>query len=337
MMRVGVIGAGFMSHFHARALQSLGHEIVMATDCDQKRAAAFAASYGCAWTADRAKLLEQPVDLVTIAVPNHAHFEVALDAVRAGHAVLCEKPMTRSAEHSRELVAVARSSGKPFFVGYMKRAHPTVQRYREFAGRIGQPRSGLVRVFHPCAAADRDAIVKAITEAPDRPHDGVFVNSGSHMLDLLLHTAGPVKRVMAARTQHLPGCRQADVSTHAMLEMENGATVMVECGWLPLSGVGRRENGWDEVLELRGDEGLARLFTTWWSRPESEVPVAELWHEPTKTRESYNAGSVDYFVREYELIEQALAGKTVPLATVEEACRVDELIEGVFKTAGVAP
>lgn len=110
---------------------------------------------------------------------------------------------------------------------------------------------------------------------------------------------------------------------------------MVECGWLPLSGVGRREDGWDEVFELRGEDGLAKLYTTWWSRPEEERPVAELWYEPTKTRESFNAGFVDYFTGEYELIEKGLTGQQVPLATAEEACKVDELIEGVFEAAKV--
>jgi len=334
-MRVALIGTGFISHFHARALQASNNELVMISDKDQKRAADFAEQYGCAKTSDNAELLAQKVDLVVVCVANYQHFEVAGEVIAAGHAVLCEKPMTRWAEHSRKLVEMAEANGKPFFVDYMKRAHPTVQQYKEFVTRIGQPRSGLVRVFHPCMPSDRENIVKAYQQAPDQPMDGVFVNSGSHMLDLLLYMAGPVKRVMAARMQYLPDCPKADISAHALLEMESGATVIVECGWLPLSGVGRRENGWDEVLELRGDEGLAKLYTTWWARPESEVPIAELWHEPSKTREEANLGSVDYFARQYELIEKALAGESVPLATVEDACRVDELIENIFDAAGV--
>jgi len=334
-MRIALIGTGFMSHFHARALRSLGHELVMVADVDGQRVSEFAGTYDCAWTTDNSELLAKKVDLVVVCVQNHNHFAVAGQAVSAGHAVLCEKPMTRSAEHSRKLVEMVKAKGRPFFIGYMKRTHPTVQRYREFVGRIGQPRSGLIRVFHPCMQSDRDNLIKAVAELPDQPRDGVLVNSGSHMLDLLLYMAGPVKRVMSARMQYMPDCPKVDISAHAMLEMESGATVMVECGWLPLSGVGRRENGWDEVLELRGDEGLAKLYTTWWARPESEVPVAELWHEPGRTREQYNAGSVDNFVRQYELIEQALAGASVPLATAEDGCRADELIEDIFNAAGV--
>jgi predicted dehydrogenase len=307
----------------------------MVADQDGQRAGEFGRTYGCSFTADNAELLGRKLDLVTVCVQNPNHFEVASEVVAAGHAVLCEKPMTRSAEHSRKLVEQVKAKGKPFFVGYMKRAHPTVQRYRELVGRIGRPRSGLVRVFHPCMQTDRENLIKVYKQAPDKPLDGVFVNSCSHMLDLLLYMAGPVKRIMSARMQYLPECPAADVSAHAMLEMENGATVMVECGWLPLSGVGRRENGWDEVLEFRGDEGLAKLFTCWWARPESEVPVAELWHEPSKTREECNLGSVDYFNSQYELIEQALGGKSVPLATVEDGCRVDELIDGIFDAAGI--
>ncbi|MCD9026170.1 Gfo/Idh/MocA family protein [Cohnella silvisoli] len=335
-MKVNIVGAGNIAEYHARSIKALGHELGLVADFNEKSAQALADKYGCRWTTSTDSLLSEQADLVTVAVPNAYHYDVAAAAVKAGHAVLCEKPMTRSSENSRQLVELVKQTGRPFFVGYMKRLHPTVQKFADYSSRIGQMRSGLVRVYHPMPDASWPMIANHLALSPGSPMDGVFVNSGSHMLDLLLQFAGPVKKVLAARMQYHDGCYpKVDKMAHALLEMENGATVTVECGWLSLFGVGRRENGWDELIELRGDEGLATLHTTWWERPQFESPVAELWDESLKAKESFNAGMVDNFQEEYRLIEKALSGESVPLATVEEAFAVDQLIDDIFAAAGI--
>ncbi|MFC5402147.1 Gfo/Idh/MocA family protein [Cohnella soli] len=335
-MKVNIIGAGNIADYHARSIKALGYQLGIVADENENSAKRFAEKYGCRWTTDAALLLSEKSDLVTVAVPNAYHFDVATAAVKAGHAVLCEKPMTRSAEHSKQLAELVRQTEKPFFVGYMKRVHPTVRKFEEYAARIGNMRSGLVRVYHPTPQDSWTFVRDRLAQFPDAPMDGVFVNAGSHMLDLLLRFAGPVKKVLAARMQYQEGCcPKVDQMTHALLEMENGATVTVECGWLPLFGVGKRENGWDELLELRGDSGLGTLHTTFWERPQYESPVAELWDESLKTKESYNAGMVDNFEEEYRLIKMALSGEKVPLATADEALAVDRLIDDIFAAASI--
>lgn len=335
-MKVNLIGAGNIAEYHARSIKALGYELGIIADFNEKAAKALAEKYGSRWTTSTDSLLSEQADLVTVAVPNAYHFVVASAALSSGHAVLCEKPMTRSADHSKRLVELVKQTGCPFFVGYMKRMHPTVQKFADFSSRIGQMRSGLVRVYHPMPRESWPMITEQLAKFPSTPMDGVFVNSGSHMLDLLLKFAGPVKKVMAARMQYEDGCYpKADKIAHALLEMENGATIVVECGWLPLSGVGKRENGWDELLELRGESGLATLHTTWWERPQFESPVAELWDESIKSKESYIGGMIDNFQEEYRWIEKALAGENTPLASAEEAYAVDRLIDDIFEAAGV--
>jgi predicted dehydrogenase len=301
-------------------------------DINQQLAADFATANGTK-AVDVAELLKTKLDLVTIAVPNANHYAVSKDALAAGHAILCEKPLTRSAEQSRELTQRVAKSGKPFFVGYMKRSHPTMRKFAEFAKQIGTPRSGLVRVYHPFPTTAWQNVARGVADKPGQPRDGALTNAGSHQLDLLLQAAGPVKKVLGARLQYRPGCPFVDTAAHALVEMQSGATITIECGWLPLSGVGFRENGWDEVLELRGDDGLARLFTTWWDRPDTEAPIADLWQETTRTRESFNAGAVDWWTSQYQMLAQALAGETTPLCTAAEATAVDELIDEIHAVA----
>jgi len=337
-MKVNVIGAGNIADYHGRSIKALGHELGVVADFNEEAARRFADKYGCRWTTDTDALLSEQADLVTVAVPNAYHYDVATAAVKAGFAVLCEKPMTRSADHSRQLVELVESQSRPFFVGYMKRMHPTVQKFGQMRERIGRMRSGIVRVYHPMPGESWPMLTEHLRLHPEAPLDGVFVNSGSHMLDLLLRFAGPVRRVLSARMQYEEGCYpKVDKMAHALLEMENGASVVVECGWLPLFGVGKRENGWDELIELRGETGLATLHTTWWERPQFESPIAELWDETKKTKESFNAGMVDNFQEEYRWIEKALQGESTPLATAQEAYEVDRLIDDIFAAAGILP
>lgn len=335
-MKINIIGAGNIAEYHGRSIKALGHEIGVVADFNEQSARNFAEKYGCRWTTDTDQLLSEQADLVTVAVSNAFHFNVASSAVKAGHAVLCEKPMTRSAIHSAQLVELVKKQGKPFFVGYMKRMHPTVQKYKQMVERIGVMRSGTVRVYHPMPSSSWPMISGHLSQHPDAPMDGVFVNSGSHLLDLMLQFAGPVKKVLAARMQYEDACYpKVDKMAHALLEMENGSTINLECGWLPLFGVGKRENGWDELIELRGENGLATLHTTWWERPQYESPIAELWDESLRTKESYNAGMIDNFQEEYRWIERALQGEQTPLATVDEAYAVDRLIDDIFTAAGI--
>lgn len=331
-MRIGIIGAGYITRLHAKAIKAAGYELAIIADVDAARAQALASEVGAKGTGSTDELLREKLDLVTIAVPNAYHYDVAKHVLKSGHAILCEKPLTRSAQQSEELVELSRKSGRPFFVGYMKRSHPAIIKYVQMAKRIGTPRSGLVRVYHPFTYWD--GVAKGIKEKPSAPRDGALTNAGSHYLDLLLHAAGPVKRVLGARLQYREGCQGVDTSAHALVEMESGATVTIECGWLPLTGVGPRDNGWDELLELRGDEGHARLVGNWWDRSDSDPSVADLWHEPTKTRETYNPGPVDYFMTEYQMIARALQGESTPLCTPAQATAVDALIDDIYARSG---
>ncbi len=54
---------------------------------------------------------------------------------------------------------------------------------------------------------------------------------------------------------------------------------------------------------------------------------------PTHEHTTFNAGSVNYYEEQFRYIEQALAGQAAPLATAEDACRVDEVINAIFDAA----
>jgi predicted dehydrogenase len=98
-VRIGVIGAGFVSHIHARSyarLTDLGIDLVAAAAVPQSQAEELAMEFGIPSVyEDYRKVLERDdVDIVDICVPNFLHECFVLDAAAAGKHIVCEKPLT---------------------------------------------------------------------------------------------------------------------------------------------------------------------------------------------------------------------------------------------------
>ena len=88
-----------------------------------------------------ALLLDSEIDAVYIPLPNHLHRPWALNALKAGKHVLCEKPLACNAKEAREMVAAARDTGRLLMEAFMYRFHPRSRRIKQMVaeGSIGTP------------------------------------------------------------------------------------------------------------------------------------------------------------------------------------------------------
>ena len=95
--------------------------------------------------ADYQKLLDRnDIDAVTIVTPDHWHSKIAIDAMRAGKDVYCEKPLTLTIEESKQVRRVAEATGRVFQVGTQQRTEYEQRFLRAIAlarlGRLGEVR-----------------------------------------------------------------------------------------------------------------------------------------------------------------------------------------------------
>lgn len=72
---------------------------------------------------DYQAILDDPkIDLVTIVTPDHWHSKIAIEAMRAGKDVYCEKPMTLTIDEGKRICQVAKETGRIFQVGTQQRS-----------------------------------------------------------------------------------------------------------------------------------------------------------------------------------------------------------------------
>jgi predicted dehydrogenase len=94
--------------------------------------------------ADFRELLDKEpgIDAVTVSTPDHTHAVIALEAMRRGKHVFCQKPLTRTLEECRKLVDVARETGVATQMGNQGHAMDDTRKIREWleAGLIGEVR-----------------------------------------------------------------------------------------------------------------------------------------------------------------------------------------------------
>src|SRR5258708_6707546 len=112
-LRVGVIGAGGrMGDLLNAADKAANYQIAAVSDVyGPRRDAIKERSKGTATThLDYRELLEQKLDAVIIAAPDHWHVRMAAAAIAAGKDVYLEKPVTHTLEEGATLTKAVRSS-----------------------------------------------------------------------------------------------------------------------------------------------------------------------------------------------------------------------------------
>lgn len=146
MLKVGVIGAGHIGRTHSTVYRGDPlAEYVAVCDVVPEKAEAFAREFGVrAYTSVEEMLRRESLDLVSVTTAGTEnggdHYAPALQAIRAGKAVLCEKPLSNEIGRARELVAAARERGTYLGVNLNHRFTPVAARGKKYVddGALGE-------------------------------------------------------------------------------------------------------------------------------------------------------------------------------------------------------
>lgn len=292
-LRVGLIGCGSRGGRHAQVITELrdaGEPVDLVAVCDayQPHLERFAAKYSAKPYNKSRDLANAPdIDGVFIATPDRVHVYNALEAVRAGKDIYCEKPLTHWAQFDRlkELVKTVREHKAIVQVGAQPTSDPVWVRAQEMIkeGAIGKPVHAQTGYFRkgdwgeagmviddpkaqPGPSLDWEAFE---ADAPKRPFSPsrffqwrLFMDySGGPITDLYPHAVTRVikalgvgfpKRVVAVGGRYFyeRGGRNVPDTCDLLIEYPGGPTIAV-------LGTIANDTGVDTVI--RGTEGTFTL------------------------------------------------------------------------------
>ena len=143
MVHVGIIGCGKIAQVrHLPEYFSNGNvKIIGITDINEERAKALAEKYACkAYKTREEMLADTAIDAVSVCTANHTHAEIAIEALRAGKHVLCEKPMAVTLEECERMVSEAKAHDRFLMIGQNQRLAKAHVKARELVknGTLGK-------------------------------------------------------------------------------------------------------------------------------------------------------------------------------------------------------
>jgi predicted dehydrogenase len=350
-IKIAIIGAGGMAAYHATGFRQAGAEIVALADVNQPAAEKAAAKHGIPRVfGDVAEMLKAvpELDAVSIIVPNKFHAPLALQALKAGKHVFCEKPPALSAREMLALKTAAAKAKRTLMFNFNNRARP------ESYAMMDYIQQGAVGTINTCQA-------KWIRRAGIPGFGGWFTTkalSGGgplidllHMIDLGMHFMGyPEPAHILARTykDHIDnkafkgpwgipdvakGTTDVEAAAHGFVTFKTGQALSFQVSWAELNQreevsvtfQGTKAGGL--VRRLFGTDGLdataldaCQLYSVENGRHVNRDIIVPADETMGRVRSAVN------FIR-------VLEGTEKPLNTPDQALSLMKVIDGAYKSA----
>jgi predicted dehydrogenase len=338
-LRCGVIGAGASGIEHLNSLLHCPRATAVAlAEIHPQRAKDATDRFKIPRSyADYHELLDQPdIDAVTIAVPNHLHARIALDALQARKHVLVEKPMALDPKEAEKIVDTAKRMKRTLMVGHSLRFNRHTQ-----AARSLFERGDLGEIYHArCFWLKRSGIPRIGSWYTQKQFagGGSLFDLGAEILDACLHLLGEFEvRTVSAQSYAKFGSRglgevdwgksdidpkrpfDVDDGTVALLRLKSGRTISLECSWAGHHAPDAREQG----IDLLGTSAGLSLYPARLFRPGAngfETIALSLVGTP------YTEERIHHFA-------SCALDNRKPLVAPEQSLKLQELLEAITSSA----
>ena len=174
--------------------------------------------------------LEDGIEAVAIVTPNHVHYLAALEFLKRGIHVICDKPLTSTLADANKLVSAAEESDALFVLTHNYTGYPMVRQAREM---IAANELGNIRVVQVEYAQDWLTEQQSFKQAEWRTDParsgagGCTGDIGTHAFNLTCFITGLEVESIAADIQAFVDGRQIDDNAHVMMRFNGGARGML--------------------------------------------------------------------------------------------------------------
>ncbi|MDP6443035.1 MAG: Gfo/Idh/MocA family oxidoreductase [Pirellulaceae bacterium] len=292
-LNMALVGGGqgsFIGRVHATAavLDNRAALVAGALSSNPERAKASAPDYDIAdnraygsyreMLEKEAQLPEgERIDFVSVATPNHTHFEIAKAAVDAGFNVICDKPMTFDLEQAETLAAAVDDSPVVFALTHNYTGYPLVRQAREMIlngelGEIQAIRACYIQGWLRTRLESDDQKQAAWRTDPSRSGAaGCFGDIATHAYNLGRYMTGLLPDAVSCHLKTFEAGRELDDYGTAVIRYQNGALGTVTASQISHG----REN--DLFIEIDGTKGALQ-----WRQEEPNQMIVRCNGEPHK-------------------------------------------------------
>jgi len=249
MVRIAMLGSGFIGRFYADSLQGYRSKdkIVSVYSRTEKSAKKFAEDYQCEhYTTNMEESIARAnVDIVCIALPNNLHEDAVMLCCKHNKAVITTKPLGRNAAEAARMLRAVEDAG--IFNGYLEDLVYTPKFLKAFEtvknGGLGRILWAKSRETHPGPHSDWFWNLELAG-------GGCILDLGCHCVEITRSYIGkdikPMEVMCWADTQVKP----IDAEDHAiaLIKYENGSIGQFEVSWTFRGGLDLR----DEVMGTEG-------------------------------------------------------------------------------------
>ncbi len=332
-VRVGLIGAGFVSDIHAHAFKHFIHNAEIIAVASPQRAKAFAKERGIpnAFEDYRDLLKMKEIDVVTVAIPNYLHAQAAIQAAQAGKHIICEKPLCKTLEEADQMITACQSAGVLLMYAEELCFAPKYVRAKTLIaeGAIGEP-----------------FLIKQ-SEEHDGPHMPWFwdvnLSGGGVLLDMGCHSVEFGRWVLGKPQVKSVTCfcgtyvhqdkTEGEDHSITVVEYEGNKINIAENSWTKGGGV-------DDRCEIYGNKGNTRAdllkgsslitFSQEGYGYATEKAGSTRGWTFTMFEEAWNYG----FPQEMQHFVNCVLGLENPLETGEDGREVLKILYAAYQSAG---
>jgi len=306
-LNVAMIGGGFMGKAHAMAYAAMPMFFWPAPAIPHRKVVVDLTDSAAQDARDRFGFDEassnwkdtvnrSDIDIVDICTPNNTHAQIAIEALRAGKHVICEKPLASTLEESIAMAEAAEASGTTTMVAFNYRRTPAVALAKKF---IEEGKIGDVINFRGTYLQDWSA-------DPNGPLSWRFQKSiagsgavgdiGTHVVDMAHYLVGPIETVQAITPTYvktrpmqqgsvdkLGASDKSSDAERAEVDVDDEVMSMVRFKSGAIGSIEATRNAWGRnnflTLEIHGTKGS--ILFNYERRDELQVMFAE---DPTEAR-----------------------------------------------------
>ena len=175
------------------------------------------------------------IEAVAIVTPNHMHAPVALQFLKRGIHVICDKPLTATLPEAKRLAKAVTESGVVFVLTHNYTGYPMIRQAKAMvaAGDLGEIRLVQVEYVQDWLAADLESSGQKQADWRTDPArsgaGGSTGDIGTHAFNLANFVSGLTLDSLAADLQSFVPGRRVDDNAHVLLRFQGGARGMLWC------------------------------------------------------------------------------------------------------------